>query len=596
MKKYILAGAATLCVAGMTVHAQNTGGKFTLSGALTGTARDSVALSYRSADGKFLHLAQAVKGGRFSFDGYLEGPESAQLLFKSKGVKEDATLWQQAQHFYIEPGVMTIQLDPDKPATLRMTGSKTQEDQLAYDALLKPLHEVYETLSIETKKETDPEKQKELRKKRQAMFDAMNDKTYEFFIAHPASYFTEDKLQMFSMLFNQDSSRRVFDALPAEMKQNRIGRTMGARFMAMESVADGKMVKAFKTIDVNSQPLSTDQFKGKYLILDFWASWCVPCRHSHPALRRIYAQYHSKGLEIVGIANDGPRPAVWRQAIAQDSIGVWRHILDGSDAQKTMNGIANPDDIMALYGVTALPTKFLIDRQGRIIMRETGSDMTAMADKIEALFMAEADSAQTVFIREHPDAPASLKVLRSIAGPVPDLEKILPLFNSLSPAVRESEAGRQFGANLEKLRTTAIGAMAPEFEQADTAGHIVQLSSFRRRYVLIDFWASWCHPCRAENPNLVKDYAVYHPRGLEVWGVSLDKPGQKEAWIKAIQEDKLTWTQTTDLLSWKSPVAGLYNIGAIPQNFLVNPEGKIIATNLRGEALSRKLAEIFGKM
>ncbi len=145
------------------------------------------------------------------------------------------------------------------------------------------------------------------------------------------------------------------------------------------------------------------------------------------------------------------------------------------------------------------------------------------------------------------------------------------------------------------MKLTIIGATPPDFTQNDPDGKPISLSNFRGKYLLIDFWASWCAPCRAENPNVVKAYAKYHEKGFEILGVSLDNERGRENWLNAIKKDGLAWTQVSDLKYWNNEVARKYGISSIPQNFLLDPTGKIVGKNLRGETLSKKLEEIFNK-
>jgi peroxiredoxin len=138
-----------------------------------------------------------------------------------------------------------------------------------------------------------------------------------------------------------------------------------------------------------------------------------------------------------------------------------------------------------------------------------------------------------------------------------------------------------------------IGTIPPDFTQNDPNGKPITLSGFRGKYLLIDFWASWCGPCRRENPNVVKAYDKYRDKGFEVLGVSLDSEKGRDNWINDIKEDGLVWTQVSDLKYWKNAVAVQFGIHSIPQNFLLDPTGKIVDMNLRGEELNKKLAEIF---
>ncbi|QEM12529.1 TlpA disulfide reductase family protein [Mucilaginibacter rubeus] len=219
---------------------------------------------------------------------------------------------------------------------------------------------------------------------------------------------------------------------------------------------------------------------------------------------------------------------------------------------------------------------------------------SAMQARYKAL-QTEQKTTLKSFISANPNSYLSLLALTSVSGPAPDVSEVEPLYNSLSQNIRDTEAGKMMKAQLEALKVTAIGSEAPDFIQNDVNGNPVKLSSFRGKYVLLDFWASWCGPCRQENPNVARNYARFKNKNFTVVGVSLDRPDGKSAWLAAIKSDGLDWTQLSDLKFWNNQAAALYSVTSIPQNYLIDPQGKIIAKNLRGEDLDAKLEQLFGK-
>ncbi|GGH61411.1 hypothetical protein GCM10011379_10360 [Filimonas zeae] len=219
-------------------------------------------------------------------------------------------------------------------------------------------------------------------------------------------------------------------------------------------------------------------------------------------------------------------------------------------------------------------------------------------DEQIAVLKASVDSAKLVFIAAHPGSFVSLDLVKEQATPkalVEQKEKVARLFNGLTEPVKQSEGGKTLNGLISKAFKLSAGNAAVDFTMTDTLGKPVSLSSFRGKYVLLDFWASWCIPCRAENKNVVKAYSRFKDHNFTVLGVSLEKKGDQKAWVDAIHKDSLTWTHVSDITNGKHEAATMYGIQSIPMNYLIGPDGTIVAANLRGEVLDKKLEELLGK-
>lgn len=204
---------------------------------------------------------------------------------------------------------------------------------------------------------------------------------------------------------------------------------------------------------------------------------------------------------------------------------------------------------------------------------------------------AEINTQADAYVASHTNSPVTPLLLYFTYSFFQQADVLDKRFSQLLPVAQKSYFGRLVGGIVKENRIGAIGSEAIDFIQADTTGNPVSLQSFRGKYVLVDFWASWCGPCRMENPNLVAAYHKYKEKNFTVLGVSLDRDRSK--WLEAIDKDGLIWTHVSDLKFWSNEAAKLYKISSIPQNLLIGPDGIIIGKNLRGEELQIRLEELF---
>lgn len=300
--------------------------------------------------------------------------------------------------------------------------------------------------------------------------------------------------------------------------------------------------------------------------------------------------------------SDEPKQCIisWQKELPEDKSSYFSFILDRGDnvisvptelSKASVSGSKANDDLLLFYGVqrSMQPEyeKFNKDAERAGLLSDN-------IDSLREVFMPrmedlqkQAATKQAEFIKAHPEAFISLLIIPEMASASGNYLWADSLFSTLDASIKNTPTAKVISNKISSEKKLSIGSVAPDFALSDPANKLVKLSSLRGKYVLLDFWASWCGPCRQENPNVVKVYNAYKDKGFTVLGVSLDSDRSK--WLKAIKDDGLAWTQVSDLKFWNSEAAQLYGIQAIPRNFLLNDKGIIIARDLRGPALDRAI-------
>lgn len=361
--------------------AQTLKNNFKLKGTINGSDSDLIYLAYTNQKDERITDSTKVSNGQFLFEGNVSGPVMAYLYLKKGGRNENSV------SFFIEPVSMSVDLKLNDFKNAIISGSKTQNE---YSELTSEKQKVTNRWTIVMDTLTAVNKRsnfeyQELKNWVLTPYNAeMDELDFAFFKKYPKSPATAFILRFYVSRLSLDSLRMYYSRLGEKVQQSPMGREIEAEIQKLKQGSPGSLAANFTTTDINGKSLSLSDYKGKYVLLDFWASWCVPCRKGNPHLKELYTKYKDKGFEIIGISDDDRNHDAWRKAVEKDGL-PWKHVLRGFDMDKRMKNLPNEKDISEKYGIHSLPTKILIDPKGMIIGR-FGEEEAALDKQLESIY------------------------------------------------------------------------------------------------------------------------------------------------------------------------------------------------------------------
>lgn len=369
--------AVLILIGSCTSHADKNSKKFVLQGEITGQDSGKIVLSYFS-DTTYIRDTAKIKNGKFIFTGKIF--ETTRAILRDGDGLELALV-------YFEPRKMNISIFKDKITKFKMTGSKTQNESDLLNNMENLFYEKISNLRDQMNKINDSirniknDSVKLLLEKETEKIDNAWSHTREkidsveikYIMENPTSFITVVYLNMLNAneVISIDSAKSIFNGLDNSLKKSSYGKQILEDIRKKENIRIGAQAPDFKALDLNQQIVTLSQFKGKSVVLlDFWASWCVPCRQSIPHLKKIYSKYHTKGLEVIAASQDYNKKQ-WTDAVKQDSTGIWYHIPVAEKWPCRPSQLTN-DDIYQNYFVQAIPATMIIDKNGKIIYRHVG--------------------------------------------------------------------------------------------------------------------------------------------------------------------------------------------------------------------------------
>ncbi|AWK05735.1 thioredoxin [Flavobacterium crocinum] len=367
-------------------------GKYKIDGTVTGLKEGKIyVLNGNKKD------SVKVSKGKFQINGKIEDPVEYIVIAKTLDQRK---MNEKYASFYIEAVPMTVQINYADLSSAKLKGSKTQDDIYKYNAGIEKIKSKYkkelDQFDAVRKKYDDARTAKKSEEVLEAIknedsdardrLEPMNKEcekaAFQFMKDNPKSYYSMYLLRSNSRNLKYDEAKAFYDSFNPLYKKGELAKYLEKEIENMKKGIPGALAGPFNTKDINGNPIKLDDFKGKYVLIDFWASWCVPCRKGNPHLLKLYAEYKPKGLEILGVSDDDRDHDKWKKAVEKDGIGVWKHVLRGLQFKEGTHEKINIDqDIDEGYNIHVLPTKILVGPNGIIVARYDGEEDEAKMDE-----------------------------------------------------------------------------------------------------------------------------------------------------------------------------------------------------------------------
>jgi len=368
---------------------------FTLSGKINGADGAMAMLAYTNTNDTPITDSCRLNNGSFTFKGDVNGGFLATISIYRTNAEKDAN----SVRFFLEPGIITAIGDFGKLNETTFTGSKSQLEYEVLQAQVDAFNKSFETFSAgfnkvyssyeRAKKDNAPDKKldsiykilKPLQQQREVYAAKYETITRDFIVSHPNSFVSPFEMSVYTSIWPVDSVKMLFNNFSPAVQYSYYGTQIRKAIAAIDSKSANTIAPNFTAVELNGKKTNLSDFKGKYVLLDFWASWCLPCRESNPHLIELYKKYNKAGFDVIAIAEDDDAVTSWKKAIQKDGTSLWHNVLSGRQSNKS-----SPNSITYKFSIGALPTKILIDKNGIIIGRYMEADEKAMDEKLAAIF------------------------------------------------------------------------------------------------------------------------------------------------------------------------------------------------------------------